>query len=34
MVTLMKTNIYLDVNKLNIARSSNDKVVRFIIIVH
>ena len=31
-VTLTKTNIYLDVNRLSIARSTNDKVVRPIIL--
>ena len=25
--TLLKTNIYLDVNKLSIARSTNEKIV-------
>ena len=33
-VTLMKTNIYLHVNKLSIARSTNGKAVRPFIIVH
>ena len=31
-VTLTKTNIYLDVNRLSIARSTNGKVVRPIIL--
>ena len=31
-VTLTNTNIYLDVNRLSIARSTNDKVVRPIIL--
>ena len=32
MVTLVKANIYLDVSKLSVARSSNDKAVRPIIV--
>ena len=33
-VTLINKNIYLDVNELSIARSTNEKVVRPIIIVY
>ena len=32
LVALMKMNIYLDVNKLSIARSTNDKVARPIMV--